>query len=385
MDKSLERKRIWIFLISTFVLTYLVELLVMPRALGSASLGTQLTSLIMLLPAVCAIATRLLTREGMRDVWLRPQFKGRFRYYIYIWLGVPALIVAGGIVYFLIFPGKFDINHGYLMESWVAGAVQPSVELVRANLITQAVLAFILAPVLNFFPCLGEELGWRGYLLQKLMTQFKAVPAVLLTGVIWGVWHTPLIVMGHNYGVEYAGWPVLGVLLMVLFCVAFGVIFAYASLKVRSCMPAVLAHTLVNGFGALMLAFLPSASANVTLLGPAPTGLIAMLPVIVIAALLILKLYKDDKAGKPIVPPLVIKGAVVEPSAPQASAEPQRAQAPDDSFPTLDAEPAPSDDRFPALDNEPAKIDAETMPAVEAESADGADENTDAPKPDAEA
>ena len=39
--------------------------------------------------------------------------------------------------------------------------------------------------------------------------------ALLVTGVIWGIWHAPVILMGYNYPTQ----PVLGVLLMVVFCI----------------------------------------------------------------------------------------------------------------------------------------------------------------------
>ena len=55
-------------------------------------------------------------------------------------------------------------------------------------------------PLMGLVQCLGEEAGWRGYLLPKLLEFMKPWKAVLLTGVIWGLWHAPVIACGFNYG-----------------------------------------------------------------------------------------------------------------------------------------------------------------------------------------
>ncbi len=65
-------------------------------------------------------------------------------------------------------------------------------------LVLLQLLALPMAAFINLVPALGEELGWRGWLLPKLMP-LGAIPAILTSGVIWGLWHTPLILLGYNY------------------------------------------------------------------------------------------------------------------------------------------------------------------------------------------
>ena len=78
-------------------------------------------------------------------------------------------------------------------------------------------LSIVLGPFINLIFGLGEEVGWRGFLLPRLLHLGKA-RAYLLLGVIWGLWHAPLILAGFNYPGDPAG----GIVMMCILSVAFG-------------------------------------------------------------------------------------------------------------------------------------------------------------------
>jgi membrane protease YdiL (CAAX protease family) len=99
----------------------------------------------------------------------------------------------------------------------------------------------ILGPFLGLLITFGEEYGWRGYLQSELIKIGK-VRGILLLGVIWGLWHTPIILMGHNY----PGYPVLGSFLMVLYCIALAFLLGFAVLKSGSVWLAAFLHGLNN-------------------------------------------------------------------------------------------------------------------------------------------
>jgi len=96
--------------------------------------------------------------------------------------------------------------------------------------------------------------------------------AILLTGVIWGVWHWPVIFMGYNYGFDYFGAPVLGPLAMVWFTIVTSALFGWVTIKTDNVWPAVIGHGALNGIAALSLLFIQGEPS--TLLGPTPVGLI---------------------------------------------------------------------------------------------------------------
>jgi membrane protease YdiL (CAAX protease family) len=71
----------------------------------------------------------------------------------------------------------------------------------------------------------GEEYGWRGYLQKQWAPENSKIAGFLMIGVIWGLWHLPGILLGHNFP-EY---PLVGgLILMPLLCMAFSVIFGTA-------------------------------------------------------------------------------------------------------------------------------------------------------------
>jgi membrane protease YdiL (CAAX protease family) len=99
----------------------------------------------------------------------------------------------------------------------------------------------ILGPFLGLLITFGEEYGWRGY-LQPALTKMGRVRGVALLGVIWGIWHWPVIWMGYNF----PGHPYLGSLLMVLYCLGLAFLLGYAVLKAKGVWIAAFLHALVN-------------------------------------------------------------------------------------------------------------------------------------------
>lgn len=71
--------------------------------------------------------------------------------------------------------------------------------------------------------------------------------ATIFTGVVWGFWHFPLILIGHNYPQH----PIAGVFMMVLFCILISFIELYLVLKAKSVYPAAIFHGTINALGGL--------------------------------------------------------------------------------------------------------------------------------------
>jgi len=71
----------------------------------------------------------------------------------------------------------------------------------------------------------------------------------VIIGVIWGIWHAPIILQGHNYPQH----PVVGVLMMTIWCVLLAPIFSYVRLKANSVIAAAIIHGSLNATAGLSL------------------------------------------------------------------------------------------------------------------------------------
>ena len=297
-----DLKRILIYILVTFGLTWAYCLLVVyPVANGESlsgvpALATQLlVAAAMFFPAIGVLLTRLITKEGFRNAWLKPNLKGNLKYYLLIWFGPGILTLLGAGLYFLVFPKNLDLTFSYFVAT-LESAGAPMEELpipIGLLMLVQCMQALFLAPALNFVTSFGEEWGWRGYLLPKMSERFSTVPTLLITGIIWGLWHAPLTVIGHNYGIGYPGFPFTGIAMMCLFCTVMGVILSYVTLKTKSCIPAILGHGAINGIAAIGIYF--THDGGNPFVGPAPTGIIGMIPFIIVALIMALQLAKLEK------------------------------------------------------------------------------------------
>ncbi len=90
----------------------------------------------------------------------------------------------------------------------------------------------------------GEEFGWRGYLLWEL-APLGFWKASLVIGAVWGIWHAPLIIAGHNY----PSFPVIGVFAFTITCIAMAPLFTYLVVRSQSVLPAAIFHGVFNAVG----------------------------------------------------------------------------------------------------------------------------------------
>lgn len=117
------------------------------------------------------------------------------------------------------------------------------------------VQALIAGCSVNALAAFGEELGWRGYMLRHLShwTFFKIC---VFTGFVWGIWHFPLILMGHNYPDH----PIVGVLFMTVFCILLSPMMTYLVIKSGSVISASVFHGSLNAIASIHIFYLSGGS-----------------------------------------------------------------------------------------------------------------------------
>ncbi|MEU8274460.1 CPBP family intramembrane glutamic endopeptidase [Microbispora bryophytorum] len=258
---------VWLFLLVAFGVSWLIAL---PVWLGAVRLGTPAFTLVgvlmMLTPSLGVLAVWLARRRGtpLRE-WARatgltlgPDRGRTAALLVAALLGVPLLVAVALLVSAAAGVVSLDFAGLSLFRAQL-GAVLGKVPLdPRVLYAVQVVQAVLIAPFINAIPVLGEEWGWRGWLLPRLLGDpavspgpgpRRVWPALVLSGVIWGLWHAPLTLKGYNYP-ELGAWAAV---LFVGFCVIFGALLGWMRLRSRSVWPAVIAHGSVNALAGLAL------------------------------------------------------------------------------------------------------------------------------------
>ena len=249
----INRKTVTVFLILSFVIAWIFFLLPLafgePGSTGHQGAAAIFFALAMWAPGVAAIIVNLFVKkEKFSNLNLKRL--GPKRYYLWAWLLFPVLAVLAGVLTVLFGLGQLDLEFTAIQQSI---AQMPDTGMSPALLtIIQIIAALTFAPLFNTIFALGEELGWRGFLLPELLPlgQWKAV---LIGGVIWGLWHAPAIWQGHNYPTVE---PWIGVLLMIVFTLLAGIILSWLYLETQSPWAPALGHGALNAVAGLPMLFL---------------------------------------------------------------------------------------------------------------------------------
>jgi len=192
-------------------------------------------------PAVAAIALLRFRRASIRKgVGL---YRGRIRWIVLAWVapvGLTAAMIGIGLALpnttfatdysaFLLELGFTEADAGDTVAELEATGV-PVVVLLTG-------LGLVLGGTLFALAAFGEELGWRGLLLTEL-APLGFWKLSLLTGVVWGIWHTPLILLG----LQFPGDPVVGIVIMTAATVALSPIYTYLTVRAQSVLAATFFH-----------------------------------------------------------------------------------------------------------------------------------------------
>lgn len=191
----------------------------------------------MMIPSVAHLVTRLVTKEGFRNTYLAANVKGNVKWYVASVAVKLAESALCAVMICLIYADGRSFSE-------IFSAEDPA-------LITGLLLLQLAASVIVFFPSFGEEWGWRGYMMPKLTELMGRPAAIVVGGVIWGLWHAPLTVSGHNFSTDTN--PLLAVLMMCGLCVLMNTFLTLLTERTKSIYPASFCHMVNNNMGATAL------------------------------------------------------------------------------------------------------------------------------------
>jgi uncharacterized protein len=291
--KSIDVKAICLFYTVTFALGLCISFPLWKSSQGLREPSARIfLAGMMFAPAVGVLVVRFLSPKSVVPIvqttglgigrW--PQSLG---YWLFGWFGLTIIGIAAPFVAALLGMCHLDLEkfsgyHHLLLE-------RPGGEAALERFPVQTLLliqfaSLLVAPGVNAILVFGEEWGWRGFLLPKLLPlgQWRAL---LWTGVLWGLWYSPVVLLGYDYPLH----PKVGIVLMIIFCVIFGVLLGWLRLATGSIWPAAVGHGALNAAGGFFYvvtdANQPIDTAHLTILGW--TGWI--MPLLVILLLVVLK------------------------------------------------------------------------------------------------
>ena len=247
-----------------------VEVAADPAAVNpmAALKGFVLSAGAMLIPLLAVVFTQLIFKE--------PVFKGlgiSFKFNRWWWIGwllmpVIAMLTLGVT---LLMPGA----------QWTPDSetVQQALKALPEGfgvwgLIGISLVSGLIAGVtINAIFAFGEEIAWRGFLVKEFQDK-KFLSTVLWIGVIWGLWHAPIILNGHNYPQH----PVVGVFMMVVLCLLLTTMLMYFRKKSGSVIVAAIMHGTINAVAGVT-AFVVTPSNDILYGSAGLAGMIVLLVV----------------------------------------------------------------------------------------------------------
>ncbi|NDW10044.1 type II CAAX prenyl endopeptidase Rce1 family protein [Dysgonomonas sp. 520] len=262
-DNQVDKDKVRLFLALTFSLSWLVAALVyFTDTKADGIMGSTLISLFYLMsPAIAAFSVqRLMYGENLQTCGFC-FFKNKTRWYFII----PALFI---LIYALMFGiinllgiqfhlsqfGMVNLSGEVMIDKMLAsmpeippGLVatmkQSSAQMSGTSLLISFFFGIIFRGfTLGMLFSLGEELGWRGFLLRETQ-KAGFLRSSLFIGLVWGIWYIPLVLLG----LYHQGHTGLGVFLMVLFTISATPILIYIRLKMKTVLaPAALISMLTS-------------------------------------------------------------------------------------------------------------------------------------------
>lgn len=224
------------------------------------------------MPAIAAIVTSLLTKEKLKNLQFMPKFKGNGKVYlIAILLGI-FLSLADVLLMAVLFPDKVKLHE----EATVA-------------MVVFSLLIMLAMALLQFWVGMGEELGWMGYLFPRLEKLCGTTVALIVTGVIRGLWHLVMLVQTGNFLTAFLTLCVSNILL--------GSVLVWATKASKSVIPASLIHVMTNALPGALAAYMVM---DESVYSEAFNGMdvVTMLPAVVVGMIcyiILIKKYQVEK------------------------------------------------------------------------------------------
>jgi len=239
MDKEIDKKGITCFLLIAFIpniaLSSILNSLQDTFADKIIPYNSLFLLFVMFFPGISALIVRkFINKESTKNKMMR---WGSWKSYLKVALFIPFLYIITYAITGLLYPPDITIktflNHIGIEKL----PLDP-----YAFILVLFIFTLVIVPLINFIPALGEEYGWRGYLLPELLPLGRK-KALITSGLIWGLWHLPFIFL-----IDYKSYPnkIAGSLVFTALITILGIYIGALALQHKSIFLASFMHGVVN-------------------------------------------------------------------------------------------------------------------------------------------
>jgi len=275
------------YVITVYVVSAIYSLIyfIVPYSTSNTT-SMMVVSFYMFIPLLCSIFLSKFVYKESISVNIRLKFKWNWWYLAAVL--IPVILGYLSFLIALLLPGvQLDPEMSSIMDKF-SGMMQPEqMEKARQQmkqmsndfkteyfyLITGLINAIIFGATINAVFGFGEEAGWRGFLLNSLKDK-GFYKASIITGIVWGIWHLPVVIQGHNYG-QYR---IAGIFMMTLWTVLLSPLFTYVVYKTDSVIAAAVFHGVLNAVPDIAIAYIKGGNELTTGI----TGLSGMISLLIL-------------------------------------------------------------------------------------------------------
>ena len=247
----MEKKKILIFLAFCFGISWLSAGIFHWCGGDYKSVwGFLLGIVYMLFPLISVLLTQLVTGEKLFS-GIGLSFKLN-RWWWLGWLVIIPLIVLLSLPVSALFTGMSISGDTEMVRQTMGSLEAQGLPLGPGGVLVITLLSGLVAGMtVNALFAFGEESAWRGF-LHRCLEGTGFWKKCLFIGFVWGLWHAPIILMGHNYPEH----PVAGVFMMIAFCMLFTPVMVFIREKSGSVIMAAVAHGTLNALAGISIMYL---------------------------------------------------------------------------------------------------------------------------------
>jgi uncharacterized protein len=230
-----SRQQVRTYLVLVFLFSSLFYFLILRAHTLRGGAGVYVVCL-MWCPGLAGMLTLKLNRRKLADLgWKWPAFK----YAAMSWYIPLIYAVITYLIVWIFGLGGFP-NHNFLrgLVGTMGLRVSPA-----ASTVIYVLLVGTFGLIGSLSHTLGEEIGWRGFLVPELVKTTSFTTTALITGVVWACWHYPILIWG-DYNAGTPAWYGLTCFTVLVFGASF--IFAWMRLKSGSLWTGAILHASHN-------------------------------------------------------------------------------------------------------------------------------------------